>query len=70
MRLEEEFTAKLADAVTDSALKNAAQVEEISQELRLEKQRAVEELEREQEEKHRQEMARLSQERQEAVEAC
>ena len=64
MRLEEEFTAILAEAVTDSALKNAAQVEEISQELRLE------ELEREQEEKHRQEMARLSQERQEAVEAC
>ena len=48
--------------MTDSALNNAAQVEEISRELRLEKQRAVEELEREQEERHRQEMARLYQE--------
>ena len=69
-RLEEEFTAKLAEAVTESALKNAAQVEEISVQLRQERQSAVAQLEEEQEERRRQEVARLAEERREALETC
>ena len=69
-RLEEEFTGKLAEAVTESALKNAMQVEQVSNQLRLEKQRAVDQLEQEQEERHMREAARLAEERKEAVEAC
>lgn len=69
-RLEEEFTAKLAEAITESALKNAAQVEQISRELRLEKQRALAQLEEEQKERLTQEVDRLSEEHREAVEAC
>ena len=69
-KLEEEYTAKLAKVLTASALKNATQVEHISQQLRLEKQQAVSQLENERETRREQELARLAQERREAVEAC
>lgn len=69
-RLEEEYTAKLAKLVTESALKNAIQVDQISQQLRLEKQRAVSQLKEEQETQYRNDVARLADERKEAVETC
>ena len=69
-KLEEEYTGKLAKALTESALKNATQVEEISQQLRLEKQRAVSLLEKEQETRREQEVTRSAEERREALEAC
>lgn len=69
-KLEDQYTAKLAKVLTESALKNATQVETISQQLRLEKQQTVSQLEKEQAAHHEQEVARLAQERREAVEAC
>lgn len=69
-KVEEEYTGKLAKVLTESALKNALQVEQISQQLRLEKQRAVSVLEEAQTAMHEQEVARLLEERREAVETC
>lgn len=69
-KLEEEYTGKLAKVLTESALKNASQVEQISQQLRAEKQRALSQLEKDQAARHEQEVARLLEERREAMEAC
>lgn len=69
-KLEEEYTRKLAKVLTESALKNASQVEQISQQLRAEKQKALSRLEEEQAARHEQEVASLLEERKEAMEAC
>ena len=68
-RLEEEYTAKLAKVVTDSAVKNATHVEQISQQLRLEKQRAVAQIEEEKEACYKKDMARQADEYREAYQA-